>query len=182
MTNVIMVHGTYGSPDENWFPWLKEELEGLGCTVYTPKFPTPEGQSLRNWLEVFRGYEKYMGDDTIVVGHSIAPAFLLTVLETHKAKAAFFVSGFVGALNSRFDELNGTIADKVFDWDSIKRNCRRFYAFYSDNDPFVPMEKLEGFARLIGAQPIVVSGAGHFLKETGYVKFDLLLEKIRGEL
>ena len=24
--NVFLVHGTFGKPFENWFPWLEEEL------------------------------------------------------------------------------------------------------------------------------------------------------------
>lgn len=41
MANVIIIHGAYGNPEENWFPWLKKELEKLDCRVFVPKFPTP---------------------------------------------------------------------------------------------------------------------------------------------
>ena len=27
MTKVILIHGAYGNPEENWFPWLKEEQQ-----------------------------------------------------------------------------------------------------------------------------------------------------------
>jgi len=46
MPNVIFFHGAYGDGQENWFPWLKGELEEIGCTVIVPVFPTPENQSL----------------------------------------------------------------------------------------------------------------------------------------
>ncbi len=58
MTNIIIIHGTGGDPNENWFPWLKSELEKLNCRVLFPKFPTPENQSLQNWLNVFKDYEQ----------------------------------------------------------------------------------------------------------------------------
>ena len=29
MTNAIIIHGAYGSPEENWFPWLKMKLEEI---------------------------------------------------------------------------------------------------------------------------------------------------------
>ena len=104
MTNIIIVHGTYGSPEKNWFPWLKTELEKQGCKVYVPEFPTPENQSLDNWLNVFKDYEKFLTKDTIVVGHSLGPVFLLNVLEKASAnkqiKGAFFVAGFLGLINN----------------------------------------------------------------------------------
>jgi len=60
MISIIIIHGTGGSPNSNWFPWLKSELEKLGHTVFAPKFPTPEKQSLENWLKVFKKYEQYL--------------------------------------------------------------------------------------------------------------------------
>ena len=59
MANVFIIHGAYGSPDENWIPWLKKELDKPGCEVYAPKFPTPENHNLDSWSKVFSGYEKY---------------------------------------------------------------------------------------------------------------------------
>ena len=52
MKNAIIIHGTYGNPDENWFPWLKIELEKIGYQVYVPTFPTPENQNLEAWLKI----------------------------------------------------------------------------------------------------------------------------------
>ncbi len=41
MRNIFLIHGSYGHPQENWFPWLKKELESLGHKVYVPAFPIP---------------------------------------------------------------------------------------------------------------------------------------------
>jgi len=183
--NVFIIHGAYGYPGENWFPWLKSGLEKLGCQVFVPKFPTPEGQSLENWLKVFDDYRRYLDKDTIVVGHSLGPAFLLNVIEKLDTpiRAAFFVAGFVGLLgNSVFDEINKSFVDRAFDWKKIKQNCQKFYIFHSDNDPYVPLGKAEELARNLGTEVILVKNAGHFNEKAGYIKFDLLLEKIKSEL
>lgn len=66
MQNVFIIHGTYGSPEENWFPWLKDELEKSDFVVYVPKFPTPKNQSLVNWLDVIREYAPYITNDSII--------------------------------------------------------------------------------------------------------------------
>ncbi len=185
MTNIIIIHGTGGNPNGNWFPWLKTELEKLDCRVFVPKFPTPKNQSLQNWLKVFKEYEQYLDENSIVVGHSLGPTFLLSVLEDLKRpiKSAFFVAGFTGLLdNAEFDELNKTFVTKEFDWAKIKNNCRKFHVVNSDNDPYVPLEKGKSLAESLGTELTILKNAGHINKEAGYTKFDFLLEKITNEL
>jgi len=181
---VIIIHGAYGNPEENWFPWLKKELEKLGIEVFVPRFPTPENQILENWQNVFKDYEQHMGEDTIVVGHSLGPAFLLDVLEKHKAKAAFFVAGFTGLFTGKyadpaFDEINKTFTERTFDWEAIKNNCKKFFVYQSDNDPYVPPEKGEDLAKNLGVELNVVQNAGHFNKDAGYTKFEQLLKDLK---
>ncbi len=36
MKTAIILHGTLGSPDGNWFQWLKEQLEEKGFMVWLP--------------------------------------------------------------------------------------------------------------------------------------------------
>ncbi|OGM34824.1 hypothetical protein A3D84_03075 [Candidatus Woesebacteria bacterium RIFCSPHIGHO2_02_FULL_42_20] len=185
MTNIIIIHDTGGNPNGNWFPWLKSELEKLDCRVFVPKFPTPENQSLENWLKVFKAYEQYLDENSIVVGHSLGPAFLLSVLENlnRPIKAAFFVVGFTGLLNNPdFDELNESFVTKSFDWAKIKNNCKRFYVINSDNDPYVPLEKGKSLAENLGTELIVLKNAGHINEEAGYTEFSFLLDKIKNEL
>lgn len=185
MTNVFIIHGAYGHPKENWFPWLKSELEKLDCRVFIPQFPTPEDQSLETWLKVFEEYKQYLDEDSVVVGHSLGPAFLLDILEKldKPVKATFFVSGFTGLSgNPDFDKINQSFVNKSFDWKKIKQNCPKFFVFHSDNDPYIPTEKAEDLAKNLDVAVIIVKNAGHFNKEAGYTKFNFLLEKIKHEL
>lgn len=82
----------------------EKKLEEVGCEVVVPKFPTPEGQSLESWNHVFSEYSAKIDEDTVFIGHSLGPVFLLNVLESlyFKIKASFFVAGFVGFLGMRF--------------------------------------------------------------------------------
>ncbi len=185
MTNVIIIHGTGSSPKGNWFPWLKSELEKRGCMVFVPKFPTPKNQSLPNWLKTFQKVESYLDEKSLVVGHSLGPAFLLSVLENlnRSIKAAFFVAGFTGLLNlPQFDELNQTFTTKHFDWNEIKKNCKKFYVIHSDNDPYVPLDKGKKLAKNLGVELIILKNAGHINQEAGYFKFDFLLDLMQKEL
>lgn len=184
MATVFIIHGAYGHPGEGWFPWLKKELEKLGCRVFVPKFPTPKNQTLENWLKVFEDYRQYLDENSIVVGHSLGPAFLLNILEKldKPIKAAFFVAGGFTRTGHPADEINKTFVDKSFDWQKIKQNCKKFYIFHSDNDPYIPLEQAERLAKNLGTDVILVKNAGHFNEKAGYTKFELLLEKIKNEL
>src|SRR3990167_2844488 len=101
---ILIVHGVQGFPKENWFPWLKTELEKENFSVFISQFPTLENQTLENWMKVFEKYVDELGDSPILIGHSLGVGFLLNVLEKHSAKAAFFVSGFTGTVENKFDE------------------------------------------------------------------------------
>lgn len=185
MAKVFVIHGSYGNPQENWFPWLKEKLEAEGHEVFIPKFPTPENQSLDNWMSVFEENFSLIDKNTIFVGHSLGPAFILSILEkvNVKVRACFFVSGFFVLLGKKeFDDINRTFITKKFDWDKIKDNCEKFYVFHSDNDPYVPLEKARELAKKLDTEIVMVNDAGHFNEASGYIKFDLLLDKINNSL
>ena len=174
----VIIHGAYGNLEENWLPWLRKGLEEDGHEVIIPRFPTPEGQTLENWLKIFDGRE--LNENTIIIGHSLGVPFSLTLLEKHKVKAAFFVAGFVEKLNvEKYNKINASFIEKEFDWNAIKQNCSTFYVYVSDNDYNVPLEIGKAVAYKLGVEPIIIRGAGHFNTKAGYDKFPKLLEDIK---
>jgi hypothetical protein len=185
INKVFVIHGAYGSPEENWVPWLKENLESKGLQVYIPKFPTPEGQTLEAWFRVFENFLPLLDEQSIFVGHSLGPAFILNLLEKVDTPihSAYLVAPFVGFLNNPdFDPINSSFVNKEFDWKKIRSNCRNFFVYSSDNDPYVPLSKGEFLRDKLEAKFTVVSGAGHFNISTGYTQFEELLADILGDL
>lgn len=185
MNKVFIIHGAYGHPKGNWFPWLSAELKKSGCKVIVPKFPTPKNQTLSNWLKVFEVYEKDMNKKCILVGHSLGSAFILSSLERirNPVKAVFLVSEFTKLLgNPAFDKINETFVRKKFQWRKIRSNCKKFYVINSDNDPYVPIGLGKLLAENLGAKLMVLKNAGHINAEAGYTRFGLLLGLIKKEL
>jgi hypothetical protein len=184
MAEVFIIHGSYGSPEENWFPWLKAELEKADCWVHIPRFPTPEKQSIETWMKAFGKYERFVNESTVFVGHSAGAAFILSYLEKLKqpVKAAFFVAGFTGKLGiAHFDKANSSLADREFVWEAIKRNCGQFHVYASDNDPYVPLAKGKELAARLGVPLNLVRRAGHFNRQAGYSTFEILLHDIKND-
>ena len=182
LADVLIIHGSYGSPDENWFPWLKKELERLDCRVFVPKFPTPKNQNLESWLKVFNEYKKYLDKNSILIGHSLGCAFILSLLErlNIRIKAAFLVAGFIDFIgNDYFDTINRTFIKKKFDWEKIRKNCKYFFAYSSDNDHYMPLSMGEELAKKLNAKLKIIKNAGHFNEKSGYLKFEILLEDVK---
>ena len=179
---IVIVHGTCGSPEGNWFSWLKNELSNLGFDVSVPRFPTPAGQSFASWRKVFADMNTQAPDQTILIGHSIGAPFVLRMAEETNApyNAFLAVCPFAKTLGiEEFDGLNSTFVDHNFDWPRIKAGAKHRFCFAGDNDPYVPLTFSEDVAQKAGATLHVVPGGGHLNADSGYVTFPQILEVIK---
>ena len=181
MKNAFIFHGTGGYPEENWFPWMKDELKSLGFNLHVPQFPTPENQTLKAWFDVFKEYEKFVDEHTLMIGHSLGGAFLFRVLEGLKMQiaAACIVSAPVGILPIRNWISDQPFMAHPFDWQKIREHARKFVVFHSDDDPYVCLENGEEIAKQLGVLLSFIPNAGHFNTAAGYTKFPELLNQIK---
>lgn len=179
----IIIHGTKGSPEGNWFPWLSEKLSARGVRVIIPRMPTPEGQSLAGWLVSFAEQVGVVDERTCIIGHSIGATFLLRYLERRgdPIGCAVFVAGVTGAIGiPEYDELNRSFVAGEYEWSTIKRNAGRIVCLAGDKDPYVPSEQQREMAEKLGVDLSVIRGGGHLNAESGYYSFDALLEVLVG--
>lgn len=179
---LVIVHGTKGSRDKNWFPYLDRELSKLNFHVIRPQFPTPYGQTLSNWFKVWNKEVGPIDHNTLLVGHSSAGAFLMRVLEKLKnpVRACFFVAPFVKDIgNKEFDNLNSRFYRGNYDWGKIRHRCRSFFVYASDDDPYVPLALSQEVADILKAKFILVKDAKHFNELAGFTKFPRLVRDIK---
>ncbi len=179
---VVIIHGSLGSPEENWFPWLSRQIDSLGYKVIVPRFPTPEGQNLTKWKEVFHEQVGNVDEHTILIGHSVGAGFILNLLEDEAAvpiTATFLVAGFLGELGfPQYDPIISTFVCKDFDWERIKKNAGSIIVLHGDNDPYAPLPKGQEIADALSAPLTIVPGGGHLNAEFGYTTFPLLERKL----
>ena len=182
-SNVFIFHGTEGYPEENWFPWMKEQLEAKGCKVIVPQFPSPPEipAKISEWFEVFNKYQEDINENTIIIGHSLGGVFALRVLEQLKQpiRAVFFVGTPIGVQPIKNYDRDSSFTGFAFNWSAIKSNSKHFDVFQSDNDPYVSLGNGEQLAKELGVELTFISNAGHFNESAGYLAFTDLLEKIR---
>lgn len=177
----LIIHGAYGTPKENWFPWLAQELNNRGFNPIVPQFPTPENQNLAAWQKVAEPLLSLLDNHSIIAGHSIGATFALSILEklTRPIDAAILVSGFVSNIpDKNLNAINSSFYDKPFDWPAIRHNAHRFIQFHSHDDPFVPEQNAEELANHLGVKPIYIPNAGHFNTKSGFAEFPQLIESL----
>lgn len=180
MKNAIIIHGTEGYPEENWFPWLKKELEQKGYVVSVPQFPSPPvvPANISEWFEVLNNYE--INEDTIIIGHSLGGVFTLRILEKldFSIKAALLVGTPVGINPIKYYDRDVAFSGFEFNWEKIKNNAKQFIVFHSDNDPYVALENGKELSEKLGITLHFVPNSGHFNAQAGYTEFPALLQEI----
>lgn len=182
----LIMHGSYGSPEENWFRWLEKQLKELGHEVTLEQFPVdnwdevtkigPEKisnftptQSLSAWEDYFvKNILPRVKDEPFVfIGHSSAPIFMLHMLLKYSftLAGAIFVAPFFDIPDRppiwQFYPTNKTFYNYVFDFAKIKSQIGKSYVIYSDNDPYVPASQSPLFADKLGSEKILVKNGGH---------------------
>lgn len=181
--NIFIFHGTEGHPQENWFPWLKQELETEGYEVIVPQFPSPPivSAKISEWFDVLKKYEGQITGNTIIVGHSLGGIFTLRVLEklNHPITAALFVGTPIGVRPILNYDRDNTFSGFNFEWDTIRQKARDFIVYQSDDDPYVGLDNGKELAKHLGVELSFMPNAGHFNANAGYTKFDDLNEKLQ---
>lgn len=180
------MHGSYGSPEENWFRWLEKELKDSGHSVILEQFPVDDWdevtsigqedissyspkQSLSIWEKYFteKILPKIKDVPTVFVGHSSAPIFILHMLQKYSfsLEGAVFVAPFFDIPDRpaiwQFYPTNKTFYSYDFDFAKINAQLGDSYVVYGDDDPYVPSAESPLFAQKLGSEVRVIQGGGH---------------------
>lgn len=183
MKTAFIFHGTEGYPEENWFPWMKEQFEQQGYEVFVPQFPTPPAvpAKIAEWFDVLNNYKNKITDETTLIGHSLGGIFTLRLLEKleHPIKVASFVGTPIGTQPIANYNRDKSFSGFDFDWEKIKKNAENFIVFHSDTDPYVGLDNGKELAEHLGTELSFVPNAGHFNAKAGYLEFNELWEKLK---
>lgn len=181
MKNVLILHGTGSNSKQNWFPWLKSELEAKGIKVFVPDLPLPEKPNIERYKQHI--FEHWQFDkDSIIIGHSSGAVVALGILQYLpvglQIEKAILVAAFKDNLGR--DDLNELFI-RPLNFAKIKSHCSNFVLISSDNDPYVPLEQAQFLREQLNGELVVLDGQKHFNATTmggAYIKFPKILEYI----
>ena len=183
MKNALILHGTDGCPTENWFDWLKTELEKENYKVWVPQLPGCNKPNVFKYNEFLLSNNNWeFNEESILVGHSSGAVEILSLLQHlpngKKVDTCYLVGSFKNNLD--WEALDGLFLEP-YDFGLIKAKAKKFVFIHSDNDPYCPLEHAKYLSEKLGGELIVKSGQFHFSVGTAgdkYKAFPYLLEKI----
>jgi|SRR3989344_5314278 len=162
MKNVLILHGTGSSSKQNWFPWLKSELEAKGVKVWVPDLPLSERPNIERYKQyVFEHWQ--FDQDSIIIGHSSGAVAALGILQYLpvglQIEKVILVAAFKDNLGR--DDLNQLFI-RPLNFEKIKNHCKNFVLIASDNDPYVPLEHVQFLKEQLNGELVVLDGQKHF--------------------
>src|SRR6185437_5774000 len=158
----VLLHGYDGSPEKNFFPWLRRELTRKGYSFVAPQLPNPQKPTEEEQVNyVLRNFQ--FDERTVLFGHSLGSVVALKILEKLERPIAGVVL-CAGFLEPKFKDNDRPFEHDFkweFDFEKIRKNVG-FVRILSDiNDTAVPAEqgrllhqKLDGqLAEVIAQKP-----------------------------
>jgi predicted alpha/beta hydrolase family esterase len=162
---VLFLQSWFSQITDNWYPWLKKELEKKGYTTYFLDIPemrkdVPDMSQILKYIETLN----VIDDDTIIIGHSLGNLLAMRLAEKFQYKQMILVSAW------DYDDL--CEGHKLF-WKTkinhskIKDHVKNITVIHSDNDPYYTAIAAEDTSKRLNAKYIVVKGGGHFGTKDG---------------
>ncbi len=184
MKKVYIIHGWGGTPDKEWFPWLKKELITRGFEVVIPAMPHTELPTIDDWVSFLQKTIIDSDKNTFFVGHSIGCQTIMRYLESlptqHKVGGVVFVAGWfvLDNLSTEESAIAKPWIDTPIDCEKVISHFDDCVAIFSDNDDWVGERNHDMFAARLNAKIILEPGKKHFSSDDGITELPSVLEVI----
>jgi predicted alpha/beta hydrolase family esterase len=187
MKTALILHGTDFSKKQrqrlnNWFPWLKTELEHLGYQVWLPELPQAWQPDIERYWRFLKNFD--FNPQTILIGHSSGAAAIFGLLQKlpplQKVHLVISVAGFY---KDNGWNCTGLFTQK-FNWPKIKNQAQKFYLIWSPDDPYVTREQTDYLSNKLDISPTIMDNHGHFNLESDsrFRQLPELLDLIQSEI
>jgi len=170
-TRLFIVHGWASSPEDAWFPWLKQALGKENLTVSVPALPNPKEPKIDEWVSVLANVVGNPDPHTFFVGHSLGCNVILKYLEGFSEGARFGGALFVAGRLTKKDGFE-------IDTQKIKNLLFSIEAFFSDDDYYIPTSEAKKFQEELDARITILHSRGHFSRKENLKIFPEALEAV----
>ncbi len=184
MKRIFIIHCWGGSSKNDWLPWSKSELEGLGYDVIAPDMPETDEPEIDKWVGKLSELVAVPDSETFFIGHSIGCQTILRYLETIDVSVggAVFVAGWFNLENLEDDDAKAVAApwlETPINAEKVRAVLPRSTLIISDNDPYGAFEEnTEKFTEL-GSAITLLHDAGHITEDDGFLELPELITEFK---
>lgn len=168
-----------GTTKDNWFPYLKKELEGLVVKVIDTDFPDQPLCRAEHWLPFLENLGA--DENTILIGHSTGAIAAMKFAQNHNILGSVLVGGYHTDMGDEM-EIKSQYFDTPWDWEKIKKNQKWVIQFNSTDDPWIPIEEARFIQEKLGSEYYEFKNSGHFGGDREYPEFPELVEALKKKL
>ncbi len=149
-----------GDTNQNFFPYLKTELEKLGIKVISPGiFPDSEIGRESIWMPYIESLNP--DENTILIGHSTGAIAAMRYAQNHKILGSVLIGTYHTHMGIQ-SEIDAEYFDSPWDWEAIKNNQQWVVEFNAIDDQFIPIEEARHVAKMLDADYYELENGGHF--------------------
>ena len=148
-----------------WKHGLKDAL-GEAWEVHAPSMPSPMNAKYVEWTIEFEKVIPHLRDGVLLVGHSLGGIFLAKYLNEH-ALPVTAAATFLVAAPFDTEGTDYSLADFVLpaSLDGLRANGGTLHLYHSKDDPVVPFDAVEKYARLLPSAVMrIFEDRGHFMQ------------------
>lgn len=151
----------------DWKAGLAKRL-GPSYDVLTPRMPCSENARYDEWSLWFQRILEHLGDDLVLVGHSLGGLFLAKYLAEHDVERTvrgLFLVASPWVVTGETHELQSFALPN--DISRIEEQTSNVFVYHSKDDPAVPLGDANNYCMALPrAEPRIFANKGHFNDET----------------
>ena len=178
----VILHGRNGTPQKNFIPWLKKNLEEKGFEVDIPILPNTNNPNDIEQTD-FIVKNVHLNENTVIVGHSFGGVVAMRLLERGiKVNGVIFIgTPTSGNFTDGRDRFTVTEAVKRgFNYEKIKKQADYFKVLFDLNDSILPKKDGEFLAEKLGTFcESVIAERAHFTGEEEPEILEDIIPKIK---
>ncbi|MDE1871660.1 MAG: alpha/beta hydrolase [Candidatus Micrarchaeota archaeon] len=183
---MILVHRWGGTPNSDWYPWIRRMLLERDFEVLVPEMPHTNEPHIGEWVPYLSEVAKGIDENTYFIGHSVGCQAIMRYLEElggDVAVGAVFIAPWLNLIGSSLEsneekELAMEWTSTPIDLHAVKRHLKSSFALFSDNDPFVPLDDSRIFREELGSRVVIHPKRGHFTEDDGVLELHAAFNEI----
>ncbi len=158
---VIVLHGNGNStPNDNWIPSIKQEVEKLGIECITPQMPDTPLCRRKYWMPYLKDV-LFADANSVLIGHSTGALAAMRYVEENKILGSVLIGTMHTDLGIKSEQLSGYF-DGPWNWQAQRNNQQWIIEFASQDDPWIPIDEARFVHEKLNCEYHEFTDQGHF--------------------